>query len=310
MMVGVVYFSCTGNSAQKRNDKIEKGKEQPQVQVQVPLDDKVILKINEHRFSNRDLKKYIQIRYSDVFDIKQKSKLLSRFFDFFIEHKIISSIANQENIPVTQEEYEEYLRNLKISEENIDKTSIIEAIKVEKYLYAKVYKDIEVTQAEIRQYYESHHDEFIKKKEVLLYQILLKDKEKALKISGILKNYPQQFDELARSESVSSEGKNDGLLGYFEEGTLPKEMEDVVFSLKLNEISPVIESPYGFHIFKVTRQKRSGRLLFLRNVEPEIKTKLMSEKLSKAYQEYQHELKKKLSIDIRYQDLYFNYQKN
>jgi parvulin-like peptidyl-prolyl isomerase len=171
-----------------------------------------------------------------------------------------------------------------------------------------VYKDIDVSSEEIREYYNKNHDEFTKKREVLLYQIFLKDKEKAFNIWSILQKEPEKFEELATSYSESIEAKSGGLLGYFEKGILPKEMEDVVFSLKLNKISPVTESPYGFHIFKITNQKRGGRLLYIKNVEAEIKDKLLALKLSEAYRDFLEKLKDEMHIDIRYNELYFKYQ--
>ena len=71
-------------------------------------------------------------------------------------------------------------------------------------------------------------------------------------------------------------------MGFFEKGMLPQEMEEVVFSLKVNEISPIVESPYGFHLFKVTR-KRKSRMQLLAAVKDEIKSKLLSAKLTAAY---------------------------
>jgi parvulin-like peptidyl-prolyl isomerase len=164
-----------------------------------------------------------------------------------------------------------------------------------------------VTEKEIRDYYNRHIDDFRKRPEVLLYQILLKDKETALKVRGILDNNPRKFEELAKKESISGEAQKGGHMGYFEEGTLPKDMEQVVFSLSPQTISPVVESTYGFHIFKVT-QKKKGRLLYLEKVRPEIKQKLMSEKLRKAYRVFLEEAAQDLSVSIKHQNLYFEYQ--
>lgn len=299
-----LYPGCKDDSPEKQMAKLEQQKKQAQDKI----DNAIILQINKKTFFNKNLKRYIRINHSDLSVIENNDRLLSRIFDSFIEHKTTTSIPELVEIPVQQEEYDQYVINLNIQKDKIDRSSIINSIKLQKFLDAAVYKDIDVSQEEIRSYYNKNHGEFTKKREVLLYQILLKDKEKALNIRSILEKDPKKFEELAMSHSKSIEAKEGGLLGYFEEGILPKEMEDVVFSLKLNEISPVTESPYGFHIFKVTKQKRSGRLLYIKNVESKIRNKLLSEKLRKAYQHFLNNLKSKFQIEIGYKNLYFKYQ--
>lgn len=300
----VYYAGCKDDSANNKTTRIEQDKKQ----LQETTDNKVILQINENKFTNKDLKNYIRLNYPDLFELNDNLRLASRIFDSFSEQKIIQATVKSADIHVPDEEYKQYTAKLNIRNEKNDRESIIDSIKLQKYLDMNVYKDIDVSSEEIREYYNKNHDEFTKKREVLLYQIFLKDKEKAFNIWSILQKEPEKFEELATSYSESIEAKSGGLLGYFEKGILPKEMEDVVFSLKLNKISPVTESPYGFHIFKITNQKRGGRLLYIKNVEAEIKDKLLALKLSEAYRDFLEKLKDEMHIDIRYNELYFKYQ--
>ena len=305
IIVVLFFFSCKDDSHEKNLEKIKKEEEQRLIQV----DKSVILSINSKQYTNRDLKKFIQIQYSGISGIEQNQNMLSRIFDSFIENKTVLFSADQENIQIDQNEIQDYLKNLGSTRDRINEESLKEIIKVQKYLYFKLYNVIKVTDKEIQQYYHQNPDEFRKNPEVLLYQILVKEKEKAIKIRGILKNSPQKFEEIALKDSVSHESKNNGLMGYFEKGELPEEMEKVVFSLRINEISPVVESPYGYHIFKIKRRRRK-RLLFLSKVKPQIENKLLSEKLRIAYQDFLETLNTKLNIDIKYEKLFFEYKRN
>ncbi|MGD2089580.1 MAG: peptidyl-prolyl cis-trans isomerase [Candidatus Aminicenantes bacterium] len=275
---------------------------------------KTVLQINEKKFSNHDFKNFLVLQYPDISASTENpspapsQQLISRLFDSFVEHKTVLYIADQYDIPIGETELQEYIGKLNVSRDSIDMASVLEAIKVQKYLYSKVYDPITVSEMEIRAYYNQHLEEFRKKPEVLLYQILLKDKETALRVRGILDNNPQKFAELAKEESISMEAAQGGRMGYFEEGTLPKDMEQVVFSLSPHTISPVVESAYGFHIFKITNKKR-GRLLYLEKVKPEIKRKLLSEKLRIAYRDFLAKAAQDVAITIKYKDLYFDYQK-
>jgi len=280
------------------------------------IGNKIVLQINDKGFSNKDFQHFVKVKHPDFSSSKPKSeseieltpKLLSRLFDSFVDHKIISFIADQRNIPVVEEEINNHLTKLSISGDSIDKNQIIESIKVQKYLYHKVYDNIAVSEEEIRYYYNTHRDEFQSKMQVLLYQILVNDRETAVKIRAKLNNNPRRFEEIAKKQSISMEAHKGGLMGYFEKGTLPEDMENVVFSLNPYSISPVVESSYGFHIFKVTK-KKEGQKLYLKKVKPEIENKLLAEKMGNAYREFLAKAKQELLINKKYKELYFDYQR-
>jgi parvulin-like peptidyl-prolyl isomerase len=311
LIILVALLCCFCFYCSKKTPSEQDAKPGEKLAEAVPADDgKIILQINEKQFSNKDFKQFLKDQYpnmSENLDEVISPRLLSRIFDSFVEHKIILYAAEKEEIPVNQKEFADYLEKLKITPGDIDKTAITDAVKVQKFLYYKVYNNIEVSDKEIDEHYRQHIDEFRKQPEVLLYQILVKDREAAVKIRGILKNAPRKFEEIAREQSISMEASKGGLMGYFEKGTLPKDMEDVVFSLSIDTISPVVESSYGFHIFKITEKKKE-RLLYLDKVKPEIKNKLLSEKLREAYREFLAQAKTSLKIDISPEDLYFEYQ--
>lgn len=66
----------------------------------------------------------------------------------------------------------------------------------------------------------------------------------------------QNFSQIAEEESESPEGQKGGKIGPFARGQLPP-VFDVAFSLKVGELSSVLQSSYGFHIILLL-QKFSG----------------------------------------------------
>lgn len=77
-------------------------------------------------------------------------------------------------------------------------------------------------------------------------------------------------------------GLGGGDLGYFARGSLPKEFDEACFNLKKGEISPVVKSDYGYHIFKLLDRKPAGKKA-LAEVAPQIQQLLFEEKLKKKY---------------------------
>jgi parvulin-like peptidyl-prolyl isomerase len=270
---------------------------------------KQIISIDHTSLTNEDLKNFIKIQYPDLAEKKDDQKMLSRLFDLFVKHQLVLYKADQEKLTVSEDEYANYLKTAEIAKNGgaTERRSIEDLIKVQKYLMIDVYKDIAVSEKEIEDYYQAHMENYRKKDEIYLHQILIDNRDKAIKIRGELVNSPDKFAEIASKTSASADAQAGGAMGYFEKGVLPKEMEDVVFSLKIGEISPIVESAYGFHIFKVT-QKKGQRLLNMAMVRNEIENMLLSEKFNSAYDRFLKQIKGELQVKIIYDNLYFAYQ--
>lgn len=94
----------------------------------------------------------------------------------------------------------------------------------------------------------------------------------------IVKNVDERVDESSALEAIRAaqqellDGKpfeevadqrsdcpgNGGNLGFFPRGRMVQEFDDVVFSLKAGEVSPIFRSPFGFHIATVYRRVAEG----------------------------------------------------
>jgi parvulin-like peptidyl-prolyl isomerase len=94
------------------------------------------------------------------------------------------------------------------------------------------------------------------------------------KISVRLKN-GTSFDQII--QEVSHDDAY-GRIGIVERGDLPPELEQVVFSLKTGEISPVVASNRGLHIFKVARHY-PGKIPTYEQVKAQIQIILEADKL-------------------------------
>lgn len=311
LLLLIIVLAWLGWNCSDKSRKENEAQEKREAEIQAQearvreLDRKIILSINNKTFSNRDFKLFIEKQYSNLDSLQKNNSLLSRIFDMYLEQELIFEKIEDAKVNLDEVEVKEFLNTLQI-DEDFQSELIRDNLKIQKYLYFTLYNHINVSENEIRLYYNSHKKEFTKNDEVLLHQIFVKDKDKSTQISGILKNFPEKFGETARNQSESHEAEKNGLMGYFERGTLPKEMENVVFSLKINEISPVVESPYGFHIFKITR-RRNKRTLYLSNVREDIKRKILAEKMRAAFTAFLENTRVNARLQIFYQNLFFEY---
>ncbi len=64
------------------------------------------------------------------------------------------------------------------------------------------------------------------------------------------------FAEMAKKVSQDpGSAKQGGLLPFVQRGQLVKEFEDAAYALKADEMSPIVETPYGYHIIKMKERK-------------------------------------------------------
>ena len=90
------------------------------------------------------------------------------------------------------------------------------------------------------------------------------------------------FAKLAINHSLSPDRARGGDLGYFEQGTYPKVFDEYCFKLKKGELSSIVKSDYGYHIFKLLDKKPAGRKT-LAEVTSSIYQRLYEQKLKAKY---------------------------
>lgn len=142
-------------------------------------------------------------------------------------------LENLEKLNLTEEEYENLIKEHIIIGEYRNK-------KIEAY---------EVTDEEIKAYYEENKDNFL---EAEARHILVETEDEAKKVIERIEA-GEDFAELAKELSKDpGSAENGGSLGYFPKGMMVPEFEDFVFSAQVGELSEPIQTDYGFHIIEVT----------------------------------------------------------
>ncbi|MGD8537118.1 MAG: peptidyl-prolyl cis-trans isomerase [Candidatus Aminicenantes bacterium] len=276
----------------------------------------IILKVADSFYFNSDFEKYLlSIVGQEYKDLSVSA--LSRLFDDFVDEKILLRAAKDQETSLTVDEQKEYLAKLtreswsngrKSLLDELEYETLLEKLVIEKYLSQKIER-IDVTDQEVKDYYELHKREFLRPERVRVSQILLKTEGKAVEILEKIKDSSgEAFRELARKESIGVEASKGGEMGLFEMGQLPSEMEKVVFALKVGEISPVVESSYGYHIFRLD-EKLEPELVPEDSALPEIKIKIFNERIQKFLRDHMVSLKSRLDWNSYPNNLSFSYQR-
>jgi peptidyl-prolyl cis-trans isomerase C len=129
-------------------------------------------------------------------------------------------------------------------------------------------------------------------------QILVGTPEEAEQVIELLKT--KSWAWVANRYSIDPGAKRGGDLGYLTKGNMIPELEAIVFDMKPNDVSGVIKSDFGYHVFRLDDVREALVSVGLDDVREQIMNTLMLEKRKKAYREFIDSLK--ASADIAYKD--------
>ncbi|MBA7569879.1 hypothetical protein ES695_22035 [Candidatus Atribacteria bacterium 1244-E10-H5-B2] len=171
-----------------------------------------------------------------------------------------------------------------------------EQILVQVLIEREILDKIKVNDEEVLEYYELNKDSFTEKEQVYLYNILIETEEEAQDVLEQLKA-GGDFSEIAIEKSTGPSAVQGGDLGYLTRGTIIPEIEEVVFTLELEELSEIIKTDFGFHILKIT-EKKPETVKTLEEVKEDIIQTLLPDKQKEAFENLLEELKSKSEIEI------------
>lgn len=222
--------------------------------------------------------------------------------DSLITNKVIEMEAAKQKVKVTGNEIDEELTKLQESyggEEEF--AAALEQNKVsmdkirgdiEIYLLAEkmIQPSIDVTDEEMKTYFQENKDSFDQKEQVKASHILVKDEATAKKVKEELKK-GKDFAELAKEYSTdSSNAVKGGDLGYFGKGEMAEEFEKAAFALEVDAISEPVKTEFGYHIIKLVDKKAAKAAEFDDHKE-EIKELLNDQKIQAQYPNWLEEKK-------------------
>ncbi len=132
---------------------------------------------------------------------------------------------------------------------------------------------VEVTDEDLRAFYDAHPEDFSNPRQIRvrnIYRRVARDAPPEVwetvrqEVEGLLDEIRRgaRFGDLARTHSDSETASLDGLIGRLDRGKLEPALEDILWSLGEGEVSAVIRTPVGFHLFKVENHLEQGKVDF------------------------------------------------
>lgn len=174
--------------------------------------------------------------------------LKRRFLDDLINNGLLADTAAAEKIDETQA----YKDHLKVARNQILAR-----------LYTKAYLTRQMTEKNIRLYFEKEKLKF-SSREALVKHIIIKDEVEAKKALAELKNHAENFDRLLEKYAgKNAAGQKGGSMGFVGRGRLIENLEQAVFSTPKGSVHPeVVKTTFGYHVVLVTDYRGSDDIKF------------------------------------------------
>jgi peptidyl-prolyl cis-trans isomerase C len=178
---------------------------------------------------------------------------------------------------------------------------------IQKYIDDELALSTNVSDEEIKSFYDSHPESFTKPEQVRARHILIKvdsnageaqKKEARKKLAAVQARLKkgEDFAELAKKFSEGPSKSKGGDLGLFRRGQMVKPFEEVAFALPVGQVSDIVETQFGYHLIKV-EEKIPASIIKFDEIKERLKAFLQQRKIGAKVQAHIAQLKEKAKIE-------------
>lgn len=244
------------------------------------MNKEILAKVNDREITNEDLNIFL----SQLDPNTRMYFTQNNMMDQVVDELIYQEMIYMEAIEKEMDKDEDFVKVLEKTKETLLKS----------YALGKLLENVEITDEDLKNYYDNHKDNFKNNASVEASHILVEDESVAKEIKEKLNN-GADFKELAKEYSNCPSKENGGNLGVFTKGQMVKEFEDAAFNMGVGEISDPVKTQFGYHIIKVTNKNDESVRTF-EEAKPDIERLVRREKEKDLYKHTVERLYKKYNV--------------
>lgn len=224
--------------------------------------------------------------FHSTVDDKKLRVLQEKALDSLIDKTLLYNYALSKNIKVSDKEIDEVMKKLSeaygskdalnegIKQLGFTNTTFRDAVKKDEVLKKLYTKEIEInySDAELKKYYNENMYKFKEPEKIRARLIYVKNnpevadgREKAKKRIEEAKKLLEKgenFPYIAQEYSNDPSRVMGGDMGFVHRGRLEKAVEDIAFSMDINQTSGIIEQDIGYFIVRVEEKAEPNQLSF------------------------------------------------
>jgi len=284
--------------------------------------DRIIAIVNDDIITLKEAEKHVRVekegRFVSINEYLTNLRLQEKI-DLLIDDVLIRQQAKRLKIDVEEKEVEAIIENIKkqyliddaelkqkLREDNISyedfKSGLRSNVLKSRLLNRVISPEVNVTEQDLRQYYDKHKEEFIDE-EYRLQQIFVSgqrpDGQKRAAEAYKLLQEGKSFEDVVKdfSDDTKSSAAG-GDIGFVKKVDLIPQLREVAGFLAVGVYSSIITTPYGFHILKLI-EKKKGETITFEMAKDTINEKVVQEESEKRYKDYIVKLRKGSYIEVK-----------
>ncbi|HMG33274.1 MAG TPA: peptidylprolyl isomerase [Blastocatellia bacterium] len=216
-----------------------------------------VASINGRELKRDQLDHFLSMKLGEVGTAEASDLIRSRMFDEYIHRQLVVDAASRAGLTISDSEVDQAVQenpHLKsTTSTQAERQEIASDLLVEKYYKQVVLKDVRVSPEEIEQYISLNQSRLTDKSGFYVREIRVQSRKEAEKLRRDVMEGHHDFAAVARLHSDAPNAAQGGLARY-DQGQLPEVLEKAISALQPGDVSGVVESGYGFHIFKLEKK--------------------------------------------------------
>ncbi len=301
---------------------------------QEELLDRVVAVVNDEVITQAELDTFLRPiyeQYSKEYSgqelVKAINEVRQKVLSQMIEDKLVYQEAILMGIEVKDEDAEKEFQAFKakmdnpedldamLEREGLTMKALRERLKkqamVRQLQDREIRSKVIVSPTEIEDFFKKNPDQFKIKERVRVKSLTIKKSEEA-RTKGLTDEKAKQrtellaqkiriyrnFDKIVKDFSEDSHAKQDGLGEWIERGAMIESVDEVIFKASPGEITGVVETPIGYHIFRI-EAREPEKVRYFEEVKDQIAGYLFQQKSNARFRDWMEEVKKAAYISIK-----------
>lgn len=296
--------------------------------------DRVVAVVNDEVITQAELDAFLRPvyeQYSKEMSGEALSKMIQevrlKILNQMIEDKLVAQEAVREEIVVKDEEVEKEFQDFKskmdkpeeldsmLETEGLTMKALRERLKkqamVRQLQDREVRSRVIVSPAEVEDFYKNNPDQFKVKERVQVKSLTIKKseetrgkgltdekaKERMVLLEQKIKLY-RNFDQIVKDFSEDIRAGQEGPGEWIERGAMIEAVDEAIFNTPVGELTGIIETPIGYHIFRI-EAKDPAKVRTFEEVKEQISGYLYQQKSNGRFRAWMEEIKKAAYISIK-----------